>query len=297
METVPLAYTGSLESVPVLGHLVLVQAPPDVKQFCEVEEGQHFEVGELEITIGSDDNNTIFLPHPRVQKEHIRLVWDQGRWSLLDMTDTLDVTVGDLIVKYHLFSRNGQSFGVGPFVFAFFFDASLHASYEKQLYQRSVTDALTGLKNRRVFERVLRHQLARCGKMGGCVSLLMIDIDHFKKINDTYGHPVGDAVLQQLARNMENQLRRNETLCRFGGEELALILPDTPHDHAMEVAERIRVMVKDNPLVIEGETIHLSVSIGVSCAVKSIENGELLRRADQNLYLAKEKGRNQVQGD
>jgi len=157
-------------------------------------------------------------------------------------------------------------------------------------------DYLTGLANRRHFLEQAEAQLAHVQRYGNTLSLLMLDIDHFKDINDTYGHKIGDLVLQRLSHIMRGTLRTVDIIGRIGGEEFVMLLPETHLQEAVEAAERLREMVTEAEIVLEtGTVLHVTVSIGVATLRDKAANLEtLLSRADQALYQAKAAGRNKV---
>ena len=174
--------------------------------------------------------------------------------------------------------------------------AALVAS-EKKLLVLATTDALTELPNRRQFLARLTEEFARVQRFGNqpC-SVLVLDLDRFKRINDTYGHAMGDAVLQHFAQLMRKAFRSIDMAARVGGEEFAVILPGTDLAAARTSAERLREIVAKTPLVQDGKTIPVTVSIGAATIVPSdTEADQTLIRADEALYRAKENGRNQVE--
>lgn len=162
------------------------------------------------------------------------------------------------------------------------------------LEERVVHDALTGLANRVLFEEVLKREISRSSTRGGYVSLLMLDIDHFKKVNDTYGHPVGDVVLRQFAAVLRKSIRRADLPARVGGEEFAVVLVQSDPE-AAAVAEKIRATVAEEAFGEQGDSFRLTVSIG--CATWNEKLGSiesLVKQADEALYKAKNSGRNRV---
>lgn len=165
----------------------------------------------------------------------------------------------------------------------------------KRFEQERCMDFLTRLGNVRFFDQTFNSMVEQSKMKGEELSLLYMDIDFFKKINDTYGHKEGDAVLKELGEILLNSTRTYDVVCRNGGEEFSVILPDTGYSKAMEVAERIRNAVEHNSFCLsDGVTIKVTVSIGV--AHYPSENQEtLLEKADKALYRAKTLGRNQVQ--
>jgi diguanylate cyclase (GGDEF)-like protein len=162
-----------------------------------------------------------------------------------------------------------------------------------QLCALTMSDGLTGLFNRRHFDQRLAYELGRVRRDYSPCSLIMIDIDHFKNVNDRYGHDVGDVVLRHVAQVLAQTLRQTDIVCRFGGEEFVVILPVTSIREALRAAERLRLAIKRSSVTVVGQTISVSVSAGVAfCSPQEqIEQDELIRRADQALYRAKADGR------
>lgn len=176
-------------------------------------------------------------------------------------------------------------------------DISERKRMEAELRELAATDALTGLPNRRHFLLQLGSELARVQRQPSLKSaLLMLDLDHFKLVNDTYGHGVGDAVLRHFAELAGNEMRKVDTLGRLGGEEFAILLPDTDLPGAQFVAERLRQRVEASAFLSKGQPVALTVSIGIGLVDPADHSLEaVLARCDQALYLAKRKGRNRVE--
>ncbi|MET0323017.1 MAG: diguanylate cyclase [Duganella sp.] len=174
-------------------------------------------------------------------------------------------------------------------------DISDKREVSESLRQATYSDHLTGLFNRRAFFDAADLELARRRKATRPVALIMIDADHFKAINDRYGHPGGDAVLCHLAAAMKSVCRQVDVLARIGGEEFAVILPSVALDDALAVAERMRAQVQLAPAVYDRHAIAYSISLGVAMMDDSLAGLDgLIKRADQALYAAKRAGRNQV---
>lgn len=164
------------------------------------------------------------------------------------------------------------------------------------LQRLSITDDLTGLLNKRRFDEIIANETKRSNRYGHSLSLLMMDIDHFKKVNDTHGHPAGNVVLQELAKIISFQLRDTDSIVRYGGEEFVAVLPETPLETAQQIGERLRATMEEHPFVLpDGKTIHCTISIGVAAGTGESADGErLLAKADEALYEAKNTGRNRV---
>lgn len=180
--------------------------------------------------------------------------------------------------------------------------ASEHARRLETLRDLAVRDELTGLYNRREMDRLLKVEVSRCQRYGHPVALILLDIDHFKAVNDTFGHLAGDTVLRAIAQLLAQNLRSPDSIARYGGDELVLILPETSASAALLVADRLRLAVAahevtvERPAVLGGgqpSRLSLTISVGVACAqVGSYTAESLFAAADQALYQAKQRGRN-----
>jgi diguanylate cyclase (GGDEF)-like protein len=161
---------------------------------------------------------------------------------------------------------------------------------------RANRDGLTRVYNRRSFDERLVEEFKRHQRLNNELSLLMIDLDHFKAVNDTYGHMAGDMVLEQVARIFETTFRATDFIARYGGEEFVILLPHTNEEQARMLAERVRVNIEESTMTYQGVSFNITASIGVS----SIRPGcldkdtEVVRKADEALYKAKMNGRNRV---
>jgi diguanylate cyclase (GGDEF)-like protein len=166
----------------------------------------------------------------------------------------------------------------------------------EQQRQLAVRDGLTGLYNRRAFGELFASAIANEDRReGGRLGLVILDIDHFKKLNDTYGHPAGDAALRSLARLLVQQLRKGDQAARYGGEEFVVILPGSDHERSMQAAERLRLALAKHRFVHDGSRIPLTASLGVAVWPDDArEPDALLAAADRGLYAAKQSGRNRV---
>lgn len=168
-----------------------------------------------------------------------------------------------------------------------------HSLHEQQ--RLAVTDPLTGLHNRRFFEEMLALEGARARRGDAPLGLVVVDLDHFKRINDTHGHPGGDAVLQTAAQRLAGAVRAGDVLARYGGEEFVVLLPTASAEETQTVAERCRVAVGGAPIFLPGAAVAVTASVGFAVAPDhASETEELVRRADTALYVAKRLGRNQV---
>lgn len=164
-----------------------------------------------------------------------------------------------------------------------------------ELGRLSLTDALTDLANRRHFDATLAIEVARALRYGRPLSLVMLDLDHFKSVNDTLGHGIGDTALRRVAQIMRRTSRANDLPARIGGEEFAMLLPATSLADASDFAEKLRAKIATTPIQVgSSPTIYVTVSIGISALDNHADLSSMMRAADQALYVAKERGRNKV---
>ncbi|NOY13699.1 MAG: diguanylate cyclase [Deltaproteobacteria bacterium] len=168
---------------------------------------------------------------------------------------------------------------------------------KEQLQKMALTDALTGIGNRATFDMSIKQATARTQRSGAPVSLLMIDLDHFKWFNDNHGHQAGDSILKHVAQAIRESARDADICCRYGGEEFAVILPDTTADHARILAERIHQQVALASRQLRQTRMPITVSIGISCSdLDDVPHpARLIKEADNALYQAKENGRNRTE--
>jgi diguanylate cyclase (GGDEF)-like protein len=165
----------------------------------------------------------------------------------------------------------------------------------EEISRRARTDGLTGLANRRHFDEQLQRVVAETDRFGGTCSLILVDLDHFKSINDRRGHEAGDLVLKHVAQVLTDAVRTVDLCARYGGEEIAVLLPQTTERGAAELAERLRSSLETRPLLYQGEQIHVTASFGVSTYPVPVPYGDwLVLAADKALYKAKGAGRNCV---
>ncbi len=162
------------------------------------------------------------------------------------------------------------------------------------LQYMAITDSLTEVNNRRQFMLLAEHEFKHKRRSNHPISVLMADIDHFKQINDTYGHAIGDQVLKTVAQTCLGNIREIDVLGRYGGDEFAIILPETDLEEACQIAERIRLHIAGLAIPIKNEFIKISLSLGVSCAKDKQDLETLIKRADAALYIAKYAGRDRV---
>ena len=224
------------------------------------------------------------------------------RFAHLDVPVILLTAKSELGDKAQGFEYGAEDYVTKPFApreLAMRVAAHLRVRDERlRLREQAQADALTGIANRRLLMERAAQELSSAQRHEQELSLVLWDIDHFKHINDTYGHPCGDVILRDLARGIASQVRREDLLGRYGGEEFVLLMPLTPPAEALVTADRIRAGIYAREFVYEGERVHVSVSAGVAGyprdGVQTVD--ELVQLADKRMYVAKHLGRNRVIG-
>ncbi len=222
------------------------------------------------------DCHAISVLYTKTVHEEERALSD-GRWATLRVAPILD-------------DENNVAFFV-----EWIRDITERKQVEKKLERLAAVDDLTGLWNRRYFIHALENEIERVKRYGQCFTILTMDIDHFKLVNDTHGHAAGDAVLQHMAAILKDGLRQTDMPGRVGGEEFSILLPNTGLEDAASLAERLRMTIEKTPAVYADKALYVTVSIGLADYHRdSVSLDELVLQADKALYKAKESGRNQV---
>jgi two-component system cell cycle response regulator len=192
--------------------------------------------------------------------------------------------------------RDGDQVRVGRSILKFMTGENIEVHYHEEIYRLMTVDGLTQAYNRRYFNEALEREFNRSRRYERALSLILFDIDHFKRVNDTYGHLAGDGVLRQIASAVKPRLRAQDIFARTGGEEFGILLPEIAPEGARTIAEQVRVIVEATPLKHDQEVIRCTVSLGVAVLVDEATPEDLYKRADDGLYQAKQRGRNRVVG-
>jgi diguanylate cyclase (GGDEF)-like protein len=191
--------------------------------------------------------------------------------------------------------KNGDLVRIGSTVFKYVGPGSIEHLYLNILSDRARLDGLTGIFNKQVFHDCLYREFHRCRGLHEPLTLMIMDLDFFKQINDRMGHPAGDYALQEVASILRGTFRRTDLFARYGGEEFGMLLPHTDLQESGVVAERVRKIIDCHPFNFEDHGFHLTASVGVAELTEDLkEANELLSRADTALYVAKQGGRNRV---
>jgi diguanylate cyclase (GGDEF)-like protein len=286
---VRLGTMGRATPVPPRDRYVLVQVQGE-------DLGRLVTLGVHEFVVGRHQSCDLVLADNSVSRRHARIRFVEGQHVLEDLGSANGTYVASTRITQHvLVDGDVVQFG-STLAYRYSVTDSQQLAMLKYLYDASVTDALTGAFNREYFDARLSTEIAYARRHATALSLLMLDIDHFKRINDEYGHPAGDAALVKLVETVRTKLRVEDVFCRYGGEEFTAILRTTDIDAAACAAERIRHAVAGAEIPVEGRSIRMTVSIGCASLACSAPRSpeDLVAIADRRLYAAKHAGRNRV---
>lgn len=257
------------------------------------EMGKRFPLEKSEVVLGRTRGD-IVIDLDSVSRRHARIRMEDGKWTVEDLGSTNGTYVNDDPVE-SVPLANGDILRVGSSIFKFLSGTGIEASYHEEIYRMTIVDTLTGTNNRRYLIDFMDREIARSVRHGRPLSLLLIDIDHFKKINDEHGHLTGDDVLKGVCRRIRTRVRKEELLARYGGEEFAVVLPETSDTDAGKLAEEYRDLVAKDPFDCETATVTVTISIGVATVEgEEVDAETFIKRADDRLYEAKREGRNRV---
>jgi diguanylate cyclase (GGDEF)-like protein len=277
-----------------------IAPPPGSRGACLVviygaELGKRIPVGVDELVCGRHTSTQIPLDDDAVSRHHAHFGQRGSSVVVSDLGSMNGTFVNDASVREHTL-QDGDQIKIGHTIFKFFCGANIELRYHDEIYRLMTFDGLTQIQNKRAFETALEREISRSHRYRHPLSLVLFDIDHFKRLNDVHGHLAGDAVLRQLASLVSANLRREDVLARVGGEEFALVLPEIDRDHAAAVAEALRLLVERTPCRFEEESMPITCSFGVAELALDPPMGgtELYKLADERLYAAKQGGRNRV---
>ena len=248
-----------------------------------------------EVTIGRGADCRIQVDRDSVSRRHASVTFTPEGWQVADLGSTNGSYVNDAPISTCRL-QDGDLVKIGNAIFKFLVGGNVESSYHEEIYRMTICDGLTAVHNKRYLTETLEKELLRSARHGRPLSLLMLDIDHFKQVNDKCGHLTGDYVLREMARRISTRVRKDEVFARYGGEEFALILPETGREQAIKVAEDVRKLVAADPFEFEADKLQITISIGVGTTSEELSVDAFIRIADDNLYKAKRSGRNRVAG-
>lgn len=258
--------------------------------------GRRVPLGFDACVMGRSSKCDVQLDQESVSRNHARIQRQRSNYVIRDLGSTNGTYVNDELVDEGIL-RDGDQIKVGRTIFKFIMSGNMEAQYHEEIYRLMTVDGLTELHNKRYFNEALEREASRSRRYSRVFSLVLFDIDHFKKINDTYGHLAGDAVLRQLGALVRNKVRRDDIPARTGGEEFAVIVPEVAFVGAMNLADKLRASIEGAVFQFEGTRILVTASMGVAEWTEDITDPqELVKKADERLYDAKRSGRNRVCG-
>ncbi len=256
--------------------------------------GQMFNLPDKIVTLGRSHQATITLVDDGISRKHAQIAPKALSWELKDLNSTNGVYLNGERTKEALL-EDGDQIRIGSnTILKFSLQDGLEEDFQRKMYDQAVRDSLTDIFNKRYFIDSLTTEFAYYSRHNLALSVVMLDIDFFKKVNDTYGHVAGDYVLKVVAKLIGKSLRTEDILCRYGGEEFAIILRSTDANEALLVCERIRKAIAAYGFDHDGRDIAITVSMGIATLrdTNFQTAQDLVKEADKYLYKAKEAGRN-----
>ncbi len=277
------------------------------------ELGRRIPLSHSQFEIGRSSKSDLSIDQESISRHHARIASaGNGSYMLMDLGSTNGTYVNDTAITEHKLV-DGDQIKIGRSILKFMTGDNIETSYHEEIYRLVTVDGLTQLYNKRYFGEALEREYNRAKRYKRQLSLFLLDIDHFKQINDRYGHVAGDFVLRQLAMEVKAKLRREDIFARVGGEEFGVLLPEVEHEGALATAEKVRKVVEAARFSFDKHIIPCTVSIGVATidvnalkaqdveappadgGAKRSTAGSLYALADVALYRAKESGRNRVE--
>jgi two-component system cell cycle response regulator len=259
--------------------------------------GEMFKVGTDPLILGRGDRATVVIHDDAASRRHASIRIDGGDAFIEDLRSRNGTFVnGARIEGRHLLS-DGDKIQIGATtILKFTYHDHLDETFQQRMFESALRDGLTRAFNKRYFLGRLESEFRFAKRHGAPLSLLLLDIDHFKQVNDDHGHLTGDHVLSSLARRIHDVIRNEDVFARYGGEEFAILSRAIDHDHALAFGERLRRHVEAMELAHKDTAIRVTISIGVASLphVDAGEPLELMAAADEALYAAKNSGRNRV---
>lgn len=253
-----------------------------------------YDLTKPEVIIGRSDKADVSLNEENVSRQHAKILVRRNEVIIQDLESTNGTFVNTKKVPTEVL-KDGDLILIGNTILKFISGSNVESLYHREIYRLATLDGLTQIFNKAYLLERLNEEFSRSRRYGRELTMMMFDFDHFKKINDQYGHPAGDLILRQTAGLIMKNLRKEDVFGRYGGEEFAVIFPETPKEVAVKLAEKFRQLVEREIYNHEGQIIKVTLSVGIASTSKQIKDDtELLKLADEALYRAKREGRNRV---
>jgi len=283
---------GPVEKKPPSGEACLVNLHPPGPEI-----GRRIPLVNAQYIVGRDSEAGFVVSRSSVSRQHARLWTDEdGVWWVEDLNSTNGTFVNEQRLNRAVRMDDSDQVRFGDAIYKFLSGTNIESAYHEAIHNMAIQDGMTGIHNKRYFMEFLEREIAVASRHGHPLTLVMFDVDHFKKINDSAGHLAGDAVLKDLTARIKPRIRREDLFARYGGEEFACVLPSTALPGGIVFAEHLRTIIEERPTAFDNQVIPFTVSLGVTTMhrEKDVDPGTLIKRADENLYAAKRGGRNRV---
>lgn len=258
--------------------------------------GRKYNLDAQTLVLGRSSKCDIQIDQESASRAHSKIVNTGKSIRIRDLGSTNGTHVNDELIEERVLA-DGDLIKIGRTIFKFLSGGNIERAYHEEIYRLTTIDGLTQIYNKRYFMEMLEREIARSNRYRRDMSLVMFDIDHFKKINDSHGHLAGDHVLKTLAFTIKGKVRREDLFSRYGGEEFSIVLPEIDGYNAHQFAEKIRRIVEVTDFIFEANKIPVTISMGVTTLDADTNDAAgLIKKADERLYEAKKAGRNCVRG-
>jgi len=292
--TIVLTKNISEKEEPISGEIDTTKLKPVISVISGKDKGKNFII-EKPVILGRGFNVDVMINDGMISRTHLQISYEKDCFIVEDLNSKNGSYIDDNQIK-KVSVIPGTIVNIGNSMLVLSLKSETQINIEKELYQAATIDVLTEVANRSWFMKRAYEELGYAQIKQMPITIIMLDIDHFKKVNDNHGHQAGDHVLQKTATTMQEHIRDNDLLGRYGGEEFIMFLKGLPSDKAYDFAERVREAIQNQQLIFNEQTIKTTISIGI-CSLhqsKNLSLEELIALADEQLYNSKNNGRNQV---
>ncbi len=258
--------------------------------------GSIFDLHPGETVVGRNPDCNISLDFSGISRKHFTIKLQDDSAVVEDLGSSNGTYLNNQKIEGSVTLKRADIIKIGAIAMKYLPKGDTERLTYDKLHEEANTDGLTKCYNKTFFNNALEVEVKKCKVTGKPLTLIIFDLDHFKKLNDNYGHDAGDYVLREKARLIrENGIRQGDIFARYGGEEFCILLPNTNLKQGFEIAERLRLLVAKHEFIYDGKRLPVTASIGIADYRQGVNNGtDLFKRADSAVYKSKEGGRNQV---